>query len=436
MKNDEVTIVIDFKIYLYLFEPIIRYLLQKNVKIYLAAPQDIMPEVKDILGGLEVTFVNLSEIKSKNKFRFYFHRTIATLCTRQDFSFQYKKKRQQTTKKAAGMQGILLKIARFTPKVSNKKINAFLHKVSGIGLKNPFPTNKIMVGSLNASAELLTSKTQKVITVMESWDHSVKHPNGYRSDLFLGWNNSLCEDWKITQGDLNVEVFHPLKLRYAHETFRWESKRNTKLKVLYPVASTKKFSIDILVQIEKKIIQELVHVTKKLDWGLVIKPRPNGLDGEFDYLLENDHVKVANVSHGNITNPANYYFTEKDNYDRFSLLEEINLVINAFTTFGLDSIAVGVPVLQLDLRKCESFEDSHMVYSNHHIEKYLISSDDLIRPVDTTLYAELYDKKDILLEVAEKYTNKMRHWLYKYKNTEDAMRNCFSKIDFTGKTIK
>ena len=358
MKKNEVTIVIDFKIYLYLFEPIIQYLLQKGVKVYLAASQDIMPEVKDILSGVEITFINLSEIKSKNKFRFYVHRTLSTLCTREDFSFQYKKKRQQSTKKAAGMQGILLKVARFTPKVSNKKINSFLHKVSGFGLNNPFPTKNIMVGSLNASAELLTAKTQKIITVMESWDHSAKHPNGYKSDLFLGWNKSLCEDWQITQGDKNVEIFHPLKLRYAHEVFEWKPKENSRFKVLYPVASTKKFSVDILVQVEKRIIQELVYVTSKLGWDLVVKPRPNGLEGEFDYLLENDHVQVANVSHGHITDPANYYFTEKDNYDRFSLLEEIDLVINAFTTFGLDSAAVGIPVLQLDLTKCNSFEDS------------------------------------------------------------------------------
>ena len=30
---------------------------------------------------------------------------------------------------------------------------------------------------------------------MESWDHAVKVPNGYVSNIVFGWNKDLCEDW-------------------------------------------------------------------------------------------------------------------------------------------------------------------------------------------------------------------------------------------------
>ncbi len=436
MKQDSVTIVIDYKIYLYLFEPIIKYLLSKHVRVYIAASSDILVEIKDILADEDIIFINLSEIKSKNKLRFYIHRVLLTLCTREDFSFQYKKKRQQTTKKYKGMQGALLRIARFTPKIANKKINSFLHKIVGIGFKNPFPTKKIMVGSLNASAELLTAKSQEVITIMESWDHPVKHPNGYVSNVVLGWNKSLCEDWIETQSDKNVKIFHPMKLRYAHEKYIRNLPQAKRKKVMYAVSSTAKFSIEVLVEIEKKIILELIEITKELGWDLLIKPRPNGMDGEFDFALKDSHVSVSSVSHGKISNPANYYYSDEENDKRFSLLDDIDLVINAFTTFGLDAAVAGLPVLQLDLRQAIGFESSYLIYNNYHIDKYLINKENLIKPVGQTLIKYISNSKLDLFNMASNYSHDLRSWLYLYPSSSDAINECIGPEFNNAKEIK
>ena len=48
---------------------------------------------------------------------------------------------------------------------------------------------------------------------MESWDHAVKVPNGYVSNIVFGWNKDLCEDWAKYQNDKNTKVFYPAKLQ-------------------------------------------------------------------------------------------------------------------------------------------------------------------------------------------------------------------------------
>jgi hypothetical protein len=429
MQFKEVTIIIDFKIYLYLFEPIIEYLLKNNVKVFLASSSEVLPQVKEVLEGLDITYIDYTNIKNRNKIRYGIHRACSILFTRADFSFQFQKKRQQSTKKFTGLQGKLLQLAKITPKIPNTSINSFLHKIASVGLKNPFPTEYIMAGSLNASAELLTAKGQKVITVMESWDHAVKEPNGYKSDLFLGWNQSLCDDWRVIQGDRNCQVLHPMKLRYGHETFSYSPPNNKRKRILYPVASTAKFSIGILVELEKKIIKELIDATDILGWELYIKPRPNGMKGEFDYAEAYEHVIVGEVSHGEIVNPANYFYSNEDNAKRFAALNEVDMVINAFTTFGLDAAVAGVPVLQLDLRESVGFEDSYLVYNNFHIKNYLINTDVLLRPQQSCLKEDMLAKEDELLSIAKSYTKNLQGWLYKYNSADEAIEECFgSKI--------
>jgi len=431
MKKENITIIIDFKIYVYLFEPIINYIQSEGVKVFLFLPDELRLDVEKILGVNDlIEYCSLSEIKSKHRLRFALHRTCSLLFTRTDFSFQFKKKREQITKSFPGMTGVLLKISKYTPKVPNRMINRFLAFISGVGLKNPFPTETIIVGSLNASAELLGATNQEIITVMESWDHAVKEPNGYCSSVFLGWNNDLCNDWKRTQGDLNCKIFHPLKLRYAKEVFVGTGKDEVKNKfrVMYPVASTQKFSIKVLVDIERKLIKELIEITYQLGWELYIKPRPNGMENEFSYADEYEHVEVGDVSHGDIKDPANYYYSSEDNLNRFKPLVNIDLVINAFTTFGLDAAVAGLPVLQLDLREAVGFEVSEMVYNNYHIKQYLISSKNIIKPVDQNLSECMQSQKSDFFEIATAYSQELNSWLYTHENSMKAIDECFKEI--------
>lgn len=380
--------------------------------------------------------INMNKIKKEAKFRKFIHRSCMLLFTRTDFSYQFEKKRNQTTKKAEGISKLLLQVSKFTPKVANEKINMFLTKVAGFNYRNPFETEIVMVGSLNASPELLTAKGQKVITVMESWDHATKQPCGHLTNQFWGWNKDLCDDWAEKQlCDLPC-VFHPLKLRYANEVFKKQflekktyQDKSCKTRILYPVASTDKFSIGVLVEIEKKLIQDLIDITEQLAWELVIKPRPNGRNGEFDYATAYSHVSVESVSHGDIVNPANYFYSEDDNKERFSCLENIDLVLNAFTTYGLDAAAAGLPVLQLDLRDATGYENSHLVYNNYHIKKYLLSSKKVFKPINMSLQQALQSySTQQLVELGKDYQIEMNDWLYEYHSCQEAIDKMINTI--------
>lgn len=428
MNRNAVTIVIDYKIYSYLFKPIIAKLVEKKVDVSVFCPSEIKDVLSKDLGCDCINFYSLDDIKYRYINRWRLHRALQVLCTRADFSFQYEKKRGQVTKKFKGMQGMLLRLARFTPKVPNKKINSFLHQVMGLSFSNPFPTRKILVGSLNASAELLCARDQLVYTVMESWDHPVKEPNGYRSHRVYAWNQSLGEDWDATQGDRDWMPFYPLKLRYAYHDIMgnklWEKARGRRAKLMcvYAVASTRRFSIGVLCDLEERIISDLVIATKEAGWDLFIKPRPNGMDGEFDKFRErNSHVSVGSIVDEHVDVPANYFLDDKYNERRFMEVIEAELVINAFTTFGLDAAAAGIPVLQLDLRDAIGYEDSRLVFNNHHIQKYLLQTPDTFVVKNEIFREKIAGYLKNPDKLADRYRNHLVHWLFSERTMDESL---------------
>ena len=386
MKKQAISIVIDFKIYAYLFHPIVKKLVDRKIAVFIYTTSGIADFIKEIFEGEKlVEVIELDSIKRKHKTRFRIHRSLLILCTRKDFSFQFMKRREQITKQYKGIQGLMLRIAKYTPKIQNLKINVFLSNVMSIGLTNPFKTERVLVGSLNASAELLSAKDQKVYTVMESWDHAVKDPNGYTSDHIFAWNESLGVDWKKNQGEDNWSAMYPLKLRYAKNEVRknnlWANReRLDRPLCVYAVASTRQFSINVLCDIENRIIKDLVIATEDAGWDLLIKPRPNGKIGEFDHFSnKNKHVSVGNIHKDTIKDPANYYLDDQYNSLRFREVLRADLVINAFTTFGLDAAAAGIPVLQIDLRESVDYKDSWLVYDNYHIKNHLLTRKGVLR---------------------------------------------------------
>lgn len=436
MNAQAVTVVIDYKIYAYLFKPILAKLVEKRVSVNVFCPSQIKSEVVRDLGAPQgVRIFTLDEIKARHVNRWRLHRALQVLCTRADFSFQYGKKRGQITRTYKGMQGLLLRLACFTPKVPNSKINAFLHSVMGCGLKNPFPTEKILVGSLNASAELLCAKGQSVYTVMESWDHPVKTPNGYKSRRVYAWNRSLGEDWQATQGDNDWKIFYPLKLRYAWQEVLgndlWMKARGTRPKRLcvYAVASTRRFSIGVICDLEDRIISDLVAATEEAGWDLLIKPRPNGMPGEFDQFCRGkSHVRIGSLASEDVDVPANYFLDDEYNRRRFTEVIEADLVINAFTTFGLDAAAAGMPVLQLDLREAIGYEDSGLVFGNHHISKYLLKTpctfvvkNELFRDKITEYFKQPND-------LAHRYRDNLLHWLFPEQSIDVSLEQMIDDV--------
>lgn len=328
------------------------------------------------------------------------------------------------------MRRVLVKLSRVLPKVPNKSINAFLERLVGIGLRNPFKTKTIIAGSLNASAELLCAKGQIIITVMESWDHAVKHPNGYTSELVFAWNNDLKKDWQRVHNDQNVYAFYPLKLRYARDVVSLWSKSEKQIGrpfFVYSVSSTRRFSIKILVDLERRLIRDMARAAEMAGWDLFIKPRPNGEDGEFsDFIKEFPCIRIGSIVDQKVGQAADYYLSDEYNKKRFSEIAGAKFVINAFTTFGLDSAAAGVPVLQIDIRNADGYADSSLIYENYHLKSYLLQRDPVLRiHGDFVSYLSRFLKAPNDFPV--QYSAELEAWLFSNRSQADAIDELIEK---------
>lgn len=431
-NGSEISVIIDLRIYGYLFAPIIERLDARGVKTYIYTPRQLKNSVKQDLGERNnVEFLDLDPIRKNNRWRWFMHRIARDVFLRDDFSFQMYKERNEKTAQLPTVRRMLIKFSQFLPKVQNKSINSFLEQLVGLGMKNPFRTTTIMAGSLNASAELLCAKNQFVITVMESWDHAVKRPNGYRSELVFVWNDDLKRDWQRVHNDPCVHVFYPLKLRYARDVVsQWAKSRRTNFRpfFVYSVSSTRRFSISILTEIEKRLIRDMAQAAEVAGWDMFIKPRPNGENGEFLSVIEEfSHVRIGSIVDQDVGIAANYFLSDEYNKIRFSEIEGAEFIVNAFTTFGLDAAAAGIPVLQIDVRNADGYDDSKLIYENYHLKTYLLSRNPVLR-INGNFQSEFTDFLKSPNSMTEHYSAELREWLFSDRDQEVEINNLVDKI--------
>lgn len=436
MDNQALTIIIDYKVYAYLFKPIIEKLIERDERVIVFCPSEIEDLVTlELAVSPNVHIKVIDKIKHKHKNRRRIHRGLQALFTRSNFSVLYCVLRNNAIQNIKGVKGLLHKIARFTPKVPDRQLNFFLHKVTGICFSNPFPTKKILVGSLTDSAELLCAKGQQVYTIMESWDHPFKKPNGYLSYCVYAWNQSLADDWKIYQHDSNCLPFYPLKLRFAIHNILgkklWKNSHEKRQRPMcvYAVSSTIRSKNKLWHPLDKRIIADLIVATERANWDFFIKPHPNGQEGEFDQLINGKkHVKIGSYLNNYDKNFANYFLDDSYNMKRFEEIIEADLVINAFTTFGLDAAMAGMPVLQLDLRNTIGYEDSRQVFAHPHIEKYLIAGPDTFKVNGESLLHPITEYLKAPTGLAERFSENLRRWLIPDCTMDEALDKLVNHI--------
>jgi len=427
----ELSVIIDSRIYGYLFAPIIAAFDAKGVRIFIYTPSRIQQSVRKDIGAHDhVEFLDLDPIRKRNRWRWLVHRIAMDLFVRDDFSYQMHKQKKEITKVLPPLRRTLVKLSRLLPKVQNRAINHFVERLAGIGMRNPLRTRTIMAGSLNASAELLCAKDQTVITVMESWDHAVKHPNGYTSELVFAWNDDLKEDWQRVHNDQNVQVFYPLKLRYARERVaRWPKPKRQDCRpfFVYSVASTRRFSIKLVVELEQRLIRDMARAAETAGWDLFIKPRPNGEDGEFSAIVEEfPRVRVGSIVDQEVGIAADYFLSDVYNKTRFSEIEGAEFVVNAFTTFGLDAAAAGIPVLQLDVRKADGYAVSSQYYNNYHLKTYLLQRNPVLT-IEGDFLAGFSDFLKSPNSIPQQYSDELAGWLFSNRSQEEAINDLVDK---------
>lgn len=406
-----------------MFEPVLKNMIARKQPFYIACFPEHIEFIKSKLNSSDFDYIDLSQLRKKHQKLYLVHRLLAPFIIPRNFSWQYHKKINMLAKTYGFKQKVIFFVSRFFPKVKGNKVNHIIKTLFSPFVPVVFPTEKVVVASLNRFPELLCSKKYKVYTITESWDHCVKWPNGYPSDVVFTWNKDLAADWNKYQGDKNILPTYPLKLRYAIENIYKKNKHEisvtTKPKCMYAVASTRIYSVPKLVNLEYRIIGELCKATQLAGWDFHIKPRPSSDLKEFEAFKVYDHVTVGySVEGGEI--PANYYLDDVYNKQRFEEAMACNIVINCFTTFGLDAALAGIPVMQLDLRQSDEFIDSNLFYENHHIKHYLINKEELLYSIKPgkTLKDQMVDFLSADSQKAISYSQHLRNWLIPEKEFE------------------
>lgn len=433
-NNTDISILIDARIYGYLFSPIIASLINRGINVTVFAPKSIIKNVElDLPKSDFIVYKELDSILKKNRFRYFIHLIVLYFFTREDFLFRSLKRYENARQQDASLfKRMVLGIAKRFPKLPDHKVNITLSKLSTAFLKNPFDSNTVLVATQNSCPHLLGLKSQKVVTVMESWDHAVKKPNGYSSDMVFAWNSSLREDWIAHQHDQVVHVFWPLKLRFARNI---ELGKKPSCDVIgkrklcvYCVTVTRRFSPPLIIKLEKKLIQDLAKATELAGWDLLIKPRPNGEFGEFDDILKRfPNTRIGSVQSQEADVPANYFLDDDYNASRFSEVSEAEFIINAFTTFGLDAAAANLPVLQIDIREANGYGNSTFYYENDHIKKYLLTENYVLKLKGNLVddFAEYLSNPN---DFPVKYSKALNQWLFTEESETEAVERLIEEV--------
>ncbi len=431
--KSNISILIDARIYGYMFSPIIASLVKKGIGVTVYVPQSILESVKlDLPKSELITYKELDPILRANRFRYFIHLIGLYLLTSEEFLFRSFKRMQNAHEEAEPLKKMILTIGKYFPKLPDEKVNTTLSKLSGAFFKNPFDSKIILVASQNSCPHLLGLKSQKVVTVMESWDHAVKKPNGYASDIVFAWNSSLREDWIARQHDQLVHVFWPLKLRYAKNVKLVQDDSSgliSKRKYcVYCVTATRRFSPPLIIELEKRLIRDIAKATELAGWDMLIKPRPNGEFGEFDDVLnEFPNTRIGSMQSQEVNEPANYFLDDQYNATRFAEVSGADFIINAFTTFGLDAAAANLPVLQIDIRDAIGYGDSNFYYENDHIKKYLLTDHHVLKLTGNLVESfshYLSNPDDLPME----YSKALRRWLFTEESETEAIERLIKEV--------
>lgn len=217
---------------------------------------------------------------------------------------------------------------------------------------------------------------------MESWDHPVKMPYLIYPNQSLTWNNDLKKDIVENQFFSSVNIIKPLKFRYIYDFKRYSEAelfnmlRKEKYKKELSALSGKKYILyptttSSLNQFahkgEMQLIDRLCSASANEGIDIYIKPKPNGVDGDYDIFKKNKNVIIG--IYATDSNSMDL-LDEEYNIYRYLLLKNAYLVVNVGTTFVLEAALADVPIVQLILRE-KSFDNFSIYSKNLHIEKYL-----------------------------------------------------------------
>lgn len=361
----------------YSLKPIVEELKNKNTDIEIVVPKQIKQDVADYL-HFDINSIRSIDdvINQQGKWRaalikvaqkFFIQSFIAD-----NFSVMYKRLR---------LNGEIKLLKLLFPKLKKADINYRYAKFISVFRKDPFPGKKVLAIT-NIGWHYMLNGLHPLHCIMESWDHPVKRPFMINPDITYTWNDDLKTEILDNQGIENVELIFPLKFRYIEEfgslpvetilddlpiQYADEINRMEENAVVY-IASVSARNEKAFPG-EVALIKQIAKYCKENGKQLYVKPKPNGVVGEYDF-LKSDTVVVGLYGEG-----VHSKCMLDDNYHKYriALLKKAGLIINVFTTFALEASMANKSILQLDLERNEFFGHFAQILDNPHIQKYFLA---------------------------------------------------------------
>jgi len=329
-------------------------------------------------------------------------------------------------------------LSKIVKKKHKEEINATVFNIFKRILNYKFDGTNIIVASRVLKPYLICQRNLRIVTVMESWDHPVKMPAGYKSNLVLCWNKSLADDWNEFQKDKNVFQFYPIKLDFWIKNKKESSleyllaKPIDRIVFLYAVGTSSLNTKGGLFLAELNVIEEICKTLYKYGSKLIIKPKPNGAVGDYNYLI----ARYKNLSIGHyskVNNTTDYLLTQNYNKIRQKELEECDIVINLYTTFAIDSAIYNKPVLQLDFSLSNNYVEIRRAQNQYHLMKYLLNVKEenvCISKEDTVseMISNVIIDKNRLVNKSVNFSKRLREWIIPEMTLDDSMKLVEKKI--------
>ncbi len=312
-------------------------------------------------------------------------------------------------------------VSLLTRRVAPKRLNSLMRRFGGFRCR-PLPESRVWVVSFLTEPSLVLGRGQRVVTLMDSWDHPVRRTAGYRTDAVIGWNGPLASDWATIQGSAEVIAGAPLKLRYAAETSPLELHGERRFMFAVGTSSHTPVPQDA----ELKLAELICAAADAADWQVVLKLKPTG--GQEDWLeFAERYPNVELTDEVDALGPMDYFLDDSYNDRRLEQLASVQFVLNTVTTFGLDAACAGVPVLQLHDLDGPGLLGLATAQQNYHIRKYLLGAGrHLFRFTEQDGVAALATWLRNPDDRASEYSKELRDWLVPASGFDASLKEAIS----------
>jgi hypothetical protein len=314
-------------------------------------------------------------------------------------------------------------ILAVTRRLSPSRLNAVAGSIGGIGTR-ALPERDLWIVSFLTEPSLALRSGQRVITLIDSWDHPVRRTAGYPTDTVVGWNMDLALDWKDIQGARSAIAGAPLKLRYAADSYPLAPCTDKRLMFAVGTSSHTPGWQDA----ELRLAELVCRAAEKAGWEVLLKLKPTGGQQDwFEFARRWPNVEMTHER--DAPTPMDYFLDDEYNETRLGELRRVRAVVNTVTTFGLDASCAGVPVLQLAGLRGAGLSGLASAQENFHIQKYLLRDRSNVLVVDeddgeSTLAAWLMDPDDR----AHRYAENLRSWLVPESGFDDAIDRAVGRV--------